>query len=61
MTNFTVEELSEAHLSPLSALKKREKALESEKLPQSRRTPTGRRVAAPKIALTLPEKEKPGL
>jgi hypothetical protein len=61
MTNFTVEELSEAHRSLLYTLKKCEKVLESEKLPQSQRTLTERRVAALKIALTLIEKEQNSL
>jgi PhnB protein len=54
---FTLEELSEVHRSLLSMLSKCEKVLESEKLPQSQRTLTERRVAALKLALTLIEKE----
>ena len=55
---FTAEELTEAHRSLLSTLNKCEKVLESEKLPQSQRTLTERRVAALKIALALIEKEQ---
>ena len=55
---FTAEALSEAHRSLLSTMKKCEKVLESEKLPQSQRTLTERRVAALKLALTLIEKQK---
>ena len=55
---FSVEGLAEAHRSLLSTLKKCEKVLESEKLPQSQRTLTERRVAALKIALTLIEIEQ---
>jgi ribosomal protein S18 acetylase RimI-like enzyme len=55
---FTAEELSEAHRSLLSMLKKCQKVLESDKLPQSQRTLTERRVAALKIALTLIEREQ---
>ncbi|MDR3050933.1 MAG: hypothetical protein LBU67_04355 [Oscillospiraceae bacterium] len=58
MSDFTIEELSEAHRSLLSTLHKCEKVLESEKLPQSQRTLTGRRVAALKVALTLIERER---
>jgi len=54
---FNKDELLEAHRSLLSTLKKCEKFLESEKLPQSQRTLTKRRVAALKIALTLIERE----
>jgi len=57
-TGFAVEELSEAHRSLLSTLKKCEKVLESKKLPQSQRTLTERRVAALKTALSLIEKEQ---
>jgi len=57
-TNIAAEELSEAHRSLLSTLKKCEKVLESDKLPQAQRTLTERRVAALKIALTLIEKEQ---
>jgi RimJ/RimL family protein N-acetyltransferase len=57
---FAAEELSEAHRSLLSTLKKCEKVLESEKLPQSQRTLTERRVAALKLALILIEKEQTG-
>jgi len=56
--DFTTDELSEAHRSLLSTLKKCEKVLESEKLPQSQRTLTERRVKALKIALTLIEREQ---
>jgi hypothetical protein len=55
---FTAEELTEAHRSLLSTLLKCEKVLESEKLPQSQRTLTERRVAALKIALTLIKREQ---
>jgi len=55
---FPVEDLSEAHRSLLSTLKKCEKVLESDKLPQSQRTLTEHRVDALKIALTLIEREK---
>jgi hypothetical protein len=58
MPDYTTEELTEAHLSLLSTLRKYEKVLESEKLPQSQRTLTERRVAALKIALTLIEREQ---
>jgi len=54
---FNKDELFEAHRSLLSTLEKCEKVLESEKLPQSQRTLTERRVAALKIALTLIERE----
>jgi hypothetical protein len=46
ITDFTVEELSEVHRSLLSTLKKCEKVLESEKLPQAQRSLTERRVVA---------------
>jgi RimJ/RimL family protein N-acetyltransferase len=55
--DFTTEELTEAHRSLLSTLRKCEKVLESDKLPQAQRTLTERRVAAFKIALTLIERE----
>ena len=55
---FSVDELSEAYSSLLSTLKKCEKVLEIDKLPQSQRTLTERRVEALKIALTLIEREK---
>jgi GNAT superfamily N-acetyltransferase len=55
--DFTAEELAEAHRSLFSTLNKCEKVLESEKLPQSQRTLTERRVTALKIALALIEKE----
>jgi hypothetical protein len=56
--SFTDDELSEAHRSLLSTLKKCEKVLESGKLPQSQRTLTERRVAALKLALTLITREQ---
>ena len=55
--DFTIEELTEAHRSLLSTLKKCEKVLENDKLPQSQRTLTERRVAALKLSLTLIERE----
>jgi hypothetical protein len=58
MPEYTAEELTEAHRSLLSTLRKCEKVLESEKLPQSQRTLTERRVAALKIALVLIEREQ---
>jgi hypothetical protein len=58
MSDFTAEDLSEAYRSLLSTLRKCEKVLESEKLPQSQRTLTERRLAALKIALTLIEREQ---
>ena len=58
LPSFTAEELSEAHRSLLSTLKKCEKVLESDKLPQSQRTLTERRVAALKLALALIEREQ---
>ncbi|MDR3120204.1 MAG: hypothetical protein LBU58_02545 [Clostridiales bacterium] len=61
MTDFSAEELSEAHRSLMSTLQKCEKVLESKKLPQSQRTLTERRVDALKIALTLIERELSGL
>jgi hypothetical protein len=57
-SDYTDDELAEAHRSLLSTLKKCEKVLESEKLPQSQRTLTEHRVAALKIALALIEKEQ---
>jgi len=57
-TVFTAGELTEAHRSLLSTLKKCEKVLENEKLPQSQRTLTERRVAALRVALTLIGKEQ---
>ena len=58
VADFTAEELSEAHRSLYSTLKKCEKVLESGKLPQSQRTLTARRVAALKLALKLIEREQ---
>gem|GEM_PF-43352 len=55
---FTAEELIDAHRSLLSTMKKCVKVLESERLPQSQRTLTERRVSALKIALSLIEKEQ---
>ena len=55
---FTAEKLAEAHHSLLSTFNKCEKVLESEKLPQSQRTLTERRVAALKLALALIEREQ---
>jgi predicted DNA binding protein len=54
---FSADELFEARRSLLSTLKKCEKVLESDKLPQSQRTLTERRVDALKIALALIERE----
>jgi hypothetical protein len=54
---YTCEELSEARRALLSTLRKCEKVLESEKLPQSQRTLTERRVAALKLAVALIERE----
>jgi catechol 2,3-dioxygenase-like lactoylglutathione lyase family enzyme len=56
--SFNIDELSEAHRSLLSTLHKCEKVLEIEKLPQSQRTLTERRVDALRIALTLIEREQ---
>jgi len=58
MAGFTAEELTEAHRSLLSTLKKCEKVLASDKLPQPQRTLTERRVAALHIALALIEREQ---
>jgi hypothetical protein len=58
MSDFTVQELGEAHRSLASTLHKCEKVLESEKLPQAQRTLTKRRVVALNIALTLIEREQ---
>ena len=58
MPDYTIKELTQAHRSLLSTLRKCEKVLESAKLPQSQRTLTERRVAALKIALTLIEREQ---
>jgi hypothetical protein len=58
VSDFTAEDLSEAYRSLLSTLRKCEKVLESEKLPQAQRTLTERRVAALKIALALIEREQ---
>jgi len=55
---YSAEELSEAHRSLYSTLKKCEKVLENDKLPQSQRTLTARRVAALKLALKLIEREQ---
>ena len=57
---FTAGELSEARRSLLSAMMKCEVILENNKLPQSQRTLTERRVAALKIALALIEREQTG-
>lgn len=52
MTDYTPEELSEAHRALLSTLKKCEK-MDAAKLPQSQRTLLERRIAALKLALDL--------
>jgi len=57
MPEFTREELSEAHRSLLSTLKKCEK-IDSEKLGKSQQTLLERRIAALKVALALIEKER---
>ena len=59
MTEFTYEELSEAHSALLSTLKKCEK-IDSEKLGKSQQTLLERRIAALKVALALIEKEQKG-
>jgi hypothetical protein len=57
MTEFIPEELSEAHCSLLSTLRKCEK-IDMEKLGTSQQTLLKRRIAALKIALLLIEKEQ---
>lgn len=57
MTEFTCEELSEAHRALLSTLKKCEK-INMDKLGKSQQTLLERRIAALKIALALIEKEQ---
>jgi len=55
---FATEELADAHRSLLSTLNKCKKVLESDKLPQSQRTLTERRVTALKLALILVGREQ---
>lgn len=57
MTDFTAEELSEAHRALLSTLKKCEN-IDAQKLGKSQQTLLMRRIAALKIALALIEKEQ---
>ena len=57
MTDFTAEELSEAHRALLSTLHKCEKINHS-KLGKSQQTLLERRIAALKLALALIEKEQ---
>jgi len=55
-SDFTEEDLAEAHRSLSSTLNKCEKVLESNKLPKPQRTLTERRAAALKLALKLIER-----
>ena len=57
MSDFTTEELSEAHRALLSTLRKCEK-MDAAKLGKSQQTLLERRIAALKVALTLIEKEQ---
>ena len=57
VSDFSPEELAEAHRALLSTLNKCEKVLESEKLPKAQRTLTQRRVEALRVALALIAKE----
>jgi hypothetical protein len=57
MSNFTSEDLNEAHRALLSTLHKCEK-MDATKLGKSQQTFLERRIAALKIALTLIEKEQ---
>jgi hypothetical protein len=57
MTEFTVNELSEAHRALLSTLHKCEK-IDITKLGKSQQTLLKRRIAALKVALKLIEKEQ---
>lgn len=56
MTDFTREELSQAHRSLLSTLKKCEK-IDPEKLGKSQKTLLERRIFALKVALKLIEEK----
>ncbi|MGI6123753.1 MAG: hypothetical protein ACOYIG_06090 [Acetivibrionales bacterium] len=57
MSDFTSEELKEAHRALLSTLHKCEK-IDAGKLGKSQKTLLERRIAALKVALTLIEKEQ---
>lgn len=57
MSEFTIEELSEAHRALLSTLRKCEK-MDIAKLGKAQQTLLERRIAALKVALTLIEKEQ---
>jgi hypothetical protein len=57
MTEFTSEELSEAHRALQTTLQKCER-MDKEKLGKSQQTLLERRIAALKIALSLIEKEQ---
>ena len=57
MSDFTTEELSEAHRALLSTLRKCEK-MDAAKLGKSQQTLLERRIAAFKVALILIEKEQ---
>lgn len=57
MTEFTSEELCEAHRALLSTLHKCQK-MDATKLGKSQQTLLERRIAALKVALTLIEKEQ---
>jgi hypothetical protein len=57
MSEFSPEELKEAHRALLSTLGKCEK-MDREKLGKSQRTLLERRIAALKVALTLIEQEQ---
>lgn len=59
MSDFTQEELKEAHRALLSTLNKCEK-MDMEKLGKSQRTLLERRIAALKVALALIEREQGG-
>lgn len=57
MSEFTTEELNEAHRALLSTLHKCEK-MDTAKLGKSQQTLLERRIVALKVALTLIEKEQ---
>lgn len=59
MSDFTQEELKDAHRALLSTLNKCEK-MDMEKLGKSQRTLLERRIAALKVALALIEREQGG-
>ena len=59
MSEYTKQELNEAHRALMSTLQKCEK-IDKMKLPASQRTLLERRIAALKVALTLIERELGG-